>query len=317
MRKCIAVFFLFALGLPSAVISQTTKPAPQVSTMFRGEIARLSSERLKLRDFFEVALEGNNRLLAAIFERPRSGKMEEANEFRLIESDGTSARTIFRRTDFSFSFTPAYSSDEFARMNGTDINGDGLKDVIVQSSSGGNCWSCNPTEIYTVKDHKAELIAAGPVQRVADLNRDGAVELIVTDARWENYDDFSHAASPAATIVYAWKNGRYIYAPRDFAEYYKSEIDRFRATIEESKAQITAEIWSDEFYTGAVCSLAITYAHLGDTERGLKEMETALSVNARTQEQRTRRARILEDFRRGDSFRKLTEMKYGDAMPLG
>jgi len=261
--------------------------------------------------------EGNARLLAAIFERLRPDKPEETNEFRLIESDGVAARTIFRRTDFYFSFTPAYASEDFSRLNGTDINGDGLKDVVVQSSSGGNCWSCNPTEIYSVKDHKAELIAAAPVQRIADLNGDGQVELIVTDARWENYDDFSHAASPAATIVFAWKNGRYVYSSRDFVAHYRSEIDRLKVAMEESKSQINAEVWSDEFYVGAACSIAIAYAHLGEADRGLKDMEAALGSNARTEEQKNRRARILEDFRRGDSFRKLNEMKYGDAMPLG
>lgn len=317
MRNYLVGFFLIAFVLSSSAICQTEKAAPQVNTVFRSEVTRLASEGLKLRDAFEVTFEGNVRLLAAIFERPRPKKMEESNEFRLIESDGTSARTIFRRADFYFSFAPTYASDEFSRLNGADINGDGFKDFIVQSSSGGNCWSCNPTEIYSIKNHKAELIAAGPVQQVADLNGDGLVELIMTDARWENYDDFSHAASPAAKLVYAWKNGRYVYASRDFAAYYKAEIDRLKMMIEESKSQINTEIWSDEVYIGSACSIAVSYAHLGETERGLKEMEITFSSNARTQEQRARRSRILEDFRRGDSFRKLNEMKYGDAMPLG
>jgi hypothetical protein len=317
MRNYMVGLLLIALGLSSPVVCQTEKAAPQVNAVFRSEVTRLASEGLKLREAFEVALEGNNRILAAIFNRPRPKKMEESNEFRLIESDSSGARTIFRRTDYYFSFTPAYASDEFARLNGTDINLDGLKDFIVQSSSGGNCWSCNPTEIYSVKNHKAELIAVGPVQQVADLDSDGLVELILTDARWENYDDFSHAASPATRLIYAWKDGRYVYASRDFASYYKAEIDRLKMMIEESKSQINAEIWSDETYVSSACSIAMSYAQFGEVERGLKEMEITLSSNARTQEQRARRARILEDFRRGESFRKLNEMKYGDAMPLG
>lgn len=317
MRNCLAGFFVIAIVLSSSVVCQTGRAAPQVKAEFRSEVSKLAAQGLKLRDAFEVVLEGNARLLAAIFERARPAKPEEANEFRLIESDGSTARTIFRRTDFYFSFTPAYASEEFSRLNGTDINGDGAKEVVVQSSSGGNCWSCNPTEVYSIKDHKVELIAAAPVQRIADLNNDGQIELIATDARWENYDDFSHAASPAATIVYAWKNGRYVYASRDFAAYYRAEIDRLKMSLEEAKSQINTEVWSDEFYVGVACSIAISYAHLGDIERGLKEMETLLQANARTQEQRGRRARIVEDFRRGESFRKLNEMKYGDAMPLG
>lgn len=317
MRNCLVILCLIALVMPSAVVCQTGRAAPQVSAEFRSETARLTAQGLRLRDAFEVSLENNNRLLAAIFERAQPKKMEESNEFRLIESYGGIARTIFRRTDFHFSFTPVYASDEFSRLNGTDINGDGSKEVIVQSSSGGNCWSCNPTEIYSIKNHKAELIAAGPVQRVADLDGDGIVELILTDARWENYDDFSHAASPAATIVYAWKRGGYVYASPDFAAHYRAEIDRLKAALEEARSQINTEDWSDEFYVGSACSIAISYAHAGEIERGLKEMETSLASGVRTEQQRARRARVLEDFRRGESFRKLNEMKYGDAMPLG
>src|SRR5262249_32879993 len=122
------------------------------------------------------------------------------------------------------------------------------KEIIVQSSSGGNCWGCNPTEIYRVANHKAELIAAKPIQKITDLNGDGIQELIVTDARWESYDDLSHAASPAALTVYAWRNGKYVYASRYFEAFYKGEIDRLRASIEEAKSQITADEYSDEAY---------------------------------------------------------------------
>ena len=45
-------------------------------------------------------------------------------------------------------------------------------------------------------------------------------------------------------MVYAWRNGQYVYASRDFATFYQSEIERLRAAIEEAKAQISAE----EFY---------------------------------------------------------------------
>ncbi|HXG64697.1 MAG TPA: hypothetical protein VNO70_06290, partial [Blastocatellia bacterium] len=235
----------------------------------------------------------------------------EAYEFRLIESDGQAAKTILRRPEFFFSFMAA---GELHSLNGTDTNGDGHKEFFVRSSSGGNCWSCNPIEIYQVKDHKGALIAAGPIQKIEDLNNDRTAELLVADARWAVYNDLSNAAAPSATIIYAWRDGRYVYASRDFPAYYKGEVERLRAALDEAKAEISADDFSDETYIGRAISLALTYAHAGEVERGIKELEALLGANARTAEQAKRRRVILEDFRNGESARTLREMKPGDPL---
>jgi hypothetical protein len=288
--------------------------APRVSAEFQAEVAQLAAEGLQMKEALEAGLEGDARHLAAVFERVNAGEPNQRYEFRIIESDGRAAKTVFRRTEFFFSFA---ATRDLNRLNATDINGDGSKEILVQSSSGGNCWSCNPTEIYQVRNHKGSLIAAGPIQQIADLDGDGVQELLITDTRWESYDDLSHAASPSAVMVYAWRNGKYVFAARDFASYYKGEVERLRASIEGAKAQITAEDFSDETYVGQSIALAITYAHMGEVERGLKEMETLLNSNARTAEQSKHRAAVIEDFRKGESAKKIREMKYGDALPTG
>jgi hypothetical protein len=259
-------------------------------------------------------LEAGARHLAVTFERTGAKDAAQRYEFRILESDGRTAKTIFRRADFFFSFS---ATGELQKLNGTDINGDGVKEVIVQSSSGGNCWSCNPTEIYQVRNHRGELIAAGPVQRIADLNGDGTRELIVVDTRWESYDDLSHAASPTALVVYEWRDGRYVYASRDFAEFYRGELARLRAAIDVAKADITPDDFSDEAYVGLSLALAITWAHAGEWERGVKELEALFNANARSAAQAKHRTQMLEDFRNGESARKLREMKAGDALPIG
>jgi hypothetical protein len=290
---------------------QPPQAAPNVSPEFQPEVSRLASTGLRLKEAVADSLDGTAHHLAAIFQQEKPKAPNEAFELRILEGDGGTAKTIFRRADFFFSFSIAGQRNKF---NATDINGDGLKEIIVQSSSGGNCWSCNPTEIYQVRDHKVELIAAAPVQKFADLNADGIQELLVTDARWESYDDLSHAASPGAVMVYAWRNGKYVYACRDFEVFYKSEIERLRASVAAARAEITAADYSDELYIGAALSLAITYAHAGDPDRGLKELEILLTSNWKSSAQSKYRTRILEDFRNGDSAKKLREMKYGDPM---
>lgn len=290
-----------------------TPPAPRVSAEFQSEVSQLAASGLQLKEAVEANLDGNAKHLAAIFERTGSKDLLQRFEFRIFENEGQASKTIFRRSDFFFSF----GEGEARRLNATDINGDGLKEIIVQSSSGGNCWSCNPTEIYRVSNHKAELIAAAPIRRIADLNNDGIAELLATDARWESYGDLSHAASPFAVMIYAWKNGKYVYASRDFAVYYKEEIERCRASVSENKAYVNTDDLSDEGYIGSVLSLAITCAHAGEIERGITELETLLNSNAKSAAQKKRRAAILEDFRSGESAKKLRMMKYGDPLPLG
>jgi hypothetical protein len=328
--RCFVFIVIFALLLPSVgcrggeIRDQFTKPvissqgaqpasAPPVSAEFQVEVAQLAAEGLKMKEALEASLEGGARHLAAVFERANAREPSQRFEFRIIESDGRAAKTIFRRTEFFFSLA---ATGELNKLNATDINGDGLKEIVVQSSSGGNCWSCNPTEIYQVRDHKGALVAAGPIQQITDLDKDGVQELLVTDTRWESYDDLSHAASPSAVMVYAWRNGKYVFAARDFSPYYKAELARLRASIEEAKAQITTEDYSDESYVGQSIALAITCAHMGELERGLKEMETLLNSNARSAEQSKHRAAIIEDFRKGESAKKIREMKYGDALPI-
>ncbi|HEX8088358.1 MAG TPA: hypothetical protein VF762_05865, partial [Blastocatellia bacterium] len=90
-----------------------------------------------------------------------------------------------------------------------------------------------------------------------------------------------------------------------------------RAIIAEARVQITTEEYSDESYVGQSIALAITYAHMGEPERGLKELETLLGSNARSAEQSKHRAAVMEDFRKGESAKKIRDMKYGDALPIG
>jgi hypothetical protein len=300
-------------GVAADQPSEQAANAPAISAEFQPAIAQLAAEGLRPKEAVEASLEAGARHLAATFERTGAKDAAARYEFRIIESDGRVARTIFRRTDFFFSFA---ATGELQKLNGTDINGDGLKEIIVQSSSGGNCWSCNPTEVYQVRNHRGELIAAGPIQRITDLNGDGTRELVVADTRWESYDDLSHAASPSALMVYAWRGGRYVYASKDFGDFYRGEIIRLRTAIDEAKTEITAEDFSDESYVGLSLALAITYAHTGEAERGIRELEALFNANAHSAAQSKHRAQMLEDFRNGESAKKLREMKAGNAMPI-
>lgn len=313
-----SIFLAFAsTGCSGAILFDLQTPGeapPKVSAKFQAEVAKLAAQGYRLKEAVEASLDGTAQHLAATFERAKPKDSTEAYEFRIIESDGRTVKTVFQRSEFFFSFSAA---GEPPGLNATDINGDGLKEIILQSSSGGNCWSCNPIEIYRVSNHKGELIAAAPIQKIIDLNGDRVAELVVADARWEVYEDLSHAAAPSAMMIYAWRDGRYVYASRDFSSFYKGEIERLNALINEAKAEITTDEFSDETYVGQAISLAITLSHMGETDRALKELEALMNSNGKSVEQRKRRKAILTDFQTGESAKKLREMKHGDPMPIG
>jgi hypothetical protein len=322
MMQTLALFFIlsgfkgapaayrFAFGLSGRQSANEPSP-PKVSPDFQAEIRRLAEEGLRLKEAMAADLAAAKHHLAAIFERPNAKGAGAAYEFRILESDGKTSKTIFTRKEFFFSFS---ALNETAKWNATDINGDGLKEIFVQSSSGGNCWACNPIEIYQVKNHAVRLLAAAPIQKIADLNGDGIAELVIADARWEAYGDLSHAAAPSAKLVYAWKNGRYVNASRDYADFYRAEIERLRAALGEATANLTAAEGSDDSYIGLAITLAISYRHAGEIERGLKEFEALMNANSRSPEQLKRRASIVRDFRLGDSAEKLLQIKYGDPL---
>jgi hypothetical protein len=305
----ISVLFNLVLCGGQAVSAQQPPQMPKVGAEFQSEVDKFSAEGWQLKEAIEVDPASGLHHLAAIFERVGKKEPGAAYEMRLIESDGKTAKTIFRRNEFFLSFA---ALKEMGKLNATDINGDGLPEILVQSSSGGNCWSCNPVEIYQVKEHKAALIAAAPIQKLVDLNGDGKLELVVTDGRWESYGELSHAAAPAPKLIYGWSGGRYINVSRDFPDFYRKEVETLKAAINEAKSTITAEEGSDDFYIGLAITLAITYRHAGEIEVGLQEMETLLKESVKVAEQSKRREQTIRDFRLGDSAQKILAIKYGD-----
>src|SRR5437762_255974 len=111
----------------SYVARSQTSTSLRVSAEFQSEIAQLAAGGLKLKEALEASLEGSAHHLAAVFQREKPKAPNEAFEFRIIESDGRTSRTIFKRTDFFFSFDLA---GEANKLNATDINGDGMKEII-------------------------------------------------------------------------------------------------------------------------------------------------------------------------------------------
>jgi hypothetical protein len=119
----------------------------------------------------------------------------------------------------------AYSMTD---LTGTDINGDGLPDLIVSAWSGG-AHCCYSTAAYSVgEDVKPILVLetgnCGPGE-FEDLDGNGTREFITCDDRWA-YIYCSFADSPFPRVIYSYdaSRGSYVLETPRFASRYRDQL---------------------------------------------------------------------------------------------
>ena len=113
-------------------------------------------------------------------------------------------------------------------LSGTDVNGDGLPDLVVSAWSGG-AHCCYSTGVYSVGEDvrvalSVETGNCGPGQ-FEDLDGNGTREFITCDDRWA-YTYCSFADSPFPRVIYSYDTARGAYAldtPK-FASHYREEL---------------------------------------------------------------------------------------------
>lgn len=241
-------------------------------TVFKLQIEELESLGYRLVERWTGSLDNRNLHLAAIYENPNfnihdTNSWKERYILKLYEYDGSNSYSILNASNFYLSFVQ--------RHNGSDVNGDGLKEIVVNSADGGNCQACSEILIFQVKNGRADRISEFSPdwvipKRLDDLNNDGVYELICSDSRWDMYEGVTHDRSPDIMIIYAWKVDRYRYASREFSSVYRVEIDQAHRKIEEAN-MAPDDIAHDELLVSAAIELLLNYIHAGDKERGWKE----------------------------------------------
>lgn len=286
----------------------------QVAAEFRDAVAKETSRGLTLEET-RVVETGGGRYLAAIFRYPEGDKEHpDFQAFRLYYlADGARAAVERAAYDEQRVFFGTFDNEEL--VSG-DVNRDGVTELVLSAANGGNCWNCSRVLVYALGAGDARLIAGGPM-RLENVMGDDAPELLLGDTRWEFYDDFSHAGSPGGTLVYTWRDGKYVFAGPEAAAFYRRAAEALREELPEAAARVDAsDPYSDERYMHAALSLYLIAAYTGQTEAARETLRKMLSEHAPSAEMRDRRKRILEDFLSGESARRLEEPKPGDAMPI-
>ena len=110
--------------------------------------------------------------------------------------------------------------------------------VVVQEWSGGAhcCFDYHVLLVQGTQVRREGTIRAGDCSlRVADLDQDGALELIGCDSRFAYAFDLPFAESPLVPVVYAFRDRAYVPDNRRFPQVYQFRITQERRRLAEAE----------------------------------------------------------------------------------
>ncbi len=110
--------------------------------------------------------------------------------------------------------------------------------VIVQDWSGGAhcCFDYYVLHVHGVTVRREGVIRGGDCElRVADLDHDGALELIGCDARFAYAFDLPFAESPLLPVVYTFREKAYVADNRRYPQVFRFRIARDRRRLAEAE----------------------------------------------------------------------------------
>jgi hypothetical protein len=156
-------------------------------------------------------------------------------------------------------------------LTGSDVNGDGSPDVVVETYSGG-AHCCFGTQVYSLREN-ATLILQKPESNAGgffeDLNADGISEFITYDDSFA-YQYCPYAAGVGVQVIMAYDAGQdwYIPASPHFPEHYAEEI----AANEQRALAAPGSLgeW-DSTNICAVLPLVLDYLYMGQPDKARTE----------------------------------------------
>lgn len=164
-----------------------------------------------------------------IFNCPNQNDYSYSQVFALtkVSNDNTKEKLLFTMADESI-----FEADL------RDINKDGLAELEISSSNGGNCRACSGFSVFQmVGDKFNDLLVNFPksdeikstASWISDLNDDGIQELIVDDELLGSAFDFIHAYAPTHVTIYSWKDNEYKKDSSSFSKFYLNQIAKRNA----------------------------------------------------------------------------------------
>ena len=162
-------------------------------------------------------------------------------------------------------------------LTGSDLNGDGYPDVVVETYSGG-AHCCFGTQVYSLRE-TASLILQKPESNAGgyfeDLDADGVSEFITYDDSFA-YQYCPYAAGVAVKVIMAFDAGQDRYNPAGprYLEQYADEIAMNEVRALAAPGELGE--W-DGSNICAILPLALDYLYMGQLNIAQAEFESRYS----------------------------------------
>lgn len=161
----------------------------------------------------------------------------------------------------------------FGQQNGTDVNGDGFPEVVVETYSGG-AHCCFNTVAFTMKGSSIKkVLDTAPSNcggSFTDLNGDGVMEFDTCDDSFA-YTYCPYAASPVVRAIFQYDPAQGLYLPASprFADLYADAIAEHTKFAEQTRPGELGE-W-DNTNKCSVLPVVLDYLYSGQTDKAWEE----------------------------------------------
>jgi hypothetical protein len=263
------IVFLWVTFSFCAVVQPTTVPQQELPNSFGEVLEEIEREGFELRDYLYPYNDGFLNYLVTLLE---NDAVQSANgrvsELRIYRSDSQGTQILGREV-------VAGRHLAFHELNNTDINGDGSREMVIWKGCSGTAWSCQQIGVYQIRGNRL-INLSEPISgslfpsSLVDVNQDGSLEIIAIETRWETYEHLPHPVAPSVEEIFAWSNGSYRRASKEYPDYYQKKINHIESLMDQTELPYD--------YLGNAIKLLLNYDRMGQTERGWEEFERLLQT---------------------------------------
>ncbi len=263
------IVFLWVTFSFCAVVQPTTVPQQDLPYSFGEELEKIERDGFELKDYLYPYNDGFVHYLVILLEndavQSATGRISEVRIYR-SDSQGTQllTREVVARMHLAFH-----------ELNNTDINGDGSREIVIWKGCGGTAWLCQQIGVYQIRENRL-INLSEPItgslfpSSLVDVDQDGSLEIIAIETRWEAYEHLPHPVAPKVEEIFAWSNGSYRRASKEYPDYYQKKINQLESLMDQTELPYD--------YLGYSIQLLLNYDRMGQTERGWEEFERLLQT---------------------------------------
>ena len=228
---------------------------------------------------------GRNSYVARLYQHPSpnfggqgGGELPQLLILKMeVEGESTVAYSLqsHRLADNAAFHIALESADAGTAIGWHDINKDGIQEIIAYAGTGGNGWLDQVVSILQATENGIvdmnDQIVLEPKFGIAiaqDIDKDGILELLIQDARFEMGFELCHACSPHGVRIYRWNGTAYVNGSADFPSYYQPTIDETTKRLTTVGFDPTDASADDHVTIAELVSLLLSYENIGKSAEG-------------------------------------------------